>query len=258
MITAFLKCGLGNQMFQVAAAYGLAQTYRDRCAFDLEASYTPMQGNPPVKYKDTLFRRLSRFTGPPPSVIYHETGFAYQAIPYQAHRDMGLSGFFQSEKYFAHCADDILRLFSFDAVRTAEIKGSLSEIRGRKVGVHVRRGDYQLNPHIHPMCPLEYYRKAMDLFEGDASFIITSDDIPWCKSHLQGSRCYFSDFQDELDDLLVLASCDHNILSNSSFSWWAAYLNPNRDKRILAPKVWFGPGGPRDTQDLIPPGWITL
>jgi hypothetical protein len=258
MITALFKCGLGNQMFQVAAAYGLARKHRDRCAFNLEATYPLLQGNPPAKYKDTLFRHLPRLDGPPPDSIYHEKGFAYREIPCLARQDMGISGFFQSEKYFAHCVSEVIHLFAFDAGRTNEINDYLSKIRGVKVGVHVRRGDYRLNPHIHPMCSSGYYRTAMDLFEGDVSFIITSDDIPWCKNHLRGSRCHFPEFQDELDDMLVLASCDHNIIANSSFSWWAAFLNRNRGKRILAPKVWFGPGGPRDTQDLIPPAWMLL
>ena len=122
--------------------------------------------------------------------------------------------------------------------------------------IHVRRGDYLNNPSIHPTCTKEYYQKALESF----SFmkytpIFVSDDIKWCKENFKGE---FSPFKDELEDLTLLSMCNDNIIANSTFSWWGAYLNQSKIKVVVSPKQWFGENGPQDTQDIIPNNWIKI
>jgi hypothetical protein len=90
---------------------------------------------------------------------------------------------------------------------------------------------------------------------GDFTPIFISDDKEWCKENFNG---IVSPFDDEIDDLILMMNCDNNIIANSSFSWWGAYLNQNPNKVVIGPKKWFGPYGPQDQDDIIPPNWIKI
>ena len=93
----------------------------------------------------------------------------------------------------------------------------------------------------------------MDCFDG-CVFLVFSDDIEWCKSNIKANYIEYVQY-DENIDLILMSKCDHNIISNSSFSWWAAWLNKNENKIIKYPNIWFGKDGPQDTFDLIPNSW---
>jgi len=99
-------------------------------------------------------------------------------------------------------------------------------------------GDYHTN------LGMEYYGKAIRYFTdrlGRCDFLIFSDDIEWCKDNFLRGEFLFSDDVSESDALQKMSLCGHNIIANSTFSWWGAYLNKNKDKQIIAPKNWFGP-----------------
>ena len=123
--------------------------------------------------------------------------------------------------------------------------------------VHVRRGDYINLSNFHTICDIQYFKTAIDII-GDSYFVFVSDDMEWVKQTFNDNGYIFPAFNDELLDLTLMTLCDNNIISNSSFSWWGAYLNKTDNKRIIAPKKWFGPSGPKDTQDLIPEGWVII
>lgn len=134
----------------------------------------------------------------------------------------------QGEEYFDSQKGTIKRMFS-DGITPIN-----------QVSIHVRRGDY-VTTHKNFYTNLfreGYYERAMDLFPG-ADFLVFSDDIPWCKEQAVFADCDFSEGNDEVTDLNLMAGCEHNIIANSSFSWWAAYLNPNPNKKVIAPKHWF-------------------
>lgn len=110
------------------------------------------------------------------------------------------------------------------------------------VAVHVRRTDYLTNPLFADLTATDYYERAMALFPGER-FIVCSDDIAWCKKKWPGNpQVRFSELKTDLDDMNLMASCKHNIIANSSFSWWSAYLNPYEGKRVVYPKLWHTDG----------------
>ncbi len=260
MISCKLQGGLGNQMFQIAATYSLAIDNKDVYGFDFESCYTPLQGNPATKYRDSIFAELPDMGIEKARVIYNEQGFAYQDLPYAP--DLQLVGFFQSEKYFKQ-QYGIKRLFKLNDKLFVNnwlvANGCNMNMINPKptVGVHVRRGDYLNNSDYHCICPLEYYKAAMEYFP-DSVFIFVSDDMDWVRDNFKGPNILYSKFNDEVLDMTILTLCDNVIIANSSFSWWGAYLNYDIGKKIIAPKQWFGPLGPKDTQDLIPESWITI
>ena len=113
------------------------------------------------------------------------------------------------------------------------------------------------NPHIHPTCTLEYYHKAIDFFK-EYEFLFVSDDIEWVKQNFKNENFKFSSEINEIDDFSLLSLCDHHIIANSTFSWWAAYLNNKENKKIICPEKFFGLGGPQDQQDIYPKEWIKI
>ena len=169
------------------------------------------------------------------------------------------NGYFQSENYFINNKETIINLFK----PTNEIKENIiKDIPNIQncISIHIRRGDYLNYPNHHPQQSLEYYKKAIDKFGIDRTYIIFSDDLEGVKdmfSFLPNKLLYTSN-KDWLD-LYTMSLCEHNIICNSTFSWWAAYLNENSNKVITAPKKWFGPAYTHyDTSTLIPKEWLIL
>lgn len=255
MVTCRLVGGLSNQMFQIAAAYSLARKNDTQLVIDFNLYGGGSQGFPPNKYRDTIFRKIKNDKVFFVQNYYFEVGFAYHEIPYS--EDLSIHGYFQSEKYFLDFKEEVLNLFDLPQLSYTQMYGIPIDIT--LTSVHVRRGDYLKIPEFHPLCEIEYYKKAMDLI-GDSNFIFASDDMDWVKENFKGPNIFYSATGDELGDLKLMSICDNNIIANSSFSWWGAYLNKNPNKIIISPKNenWFGPQGPQDTQDLIPDSWIML
>lgn len=147
--------------------------------------------------------------------------------------------YIQDPKYFEKYADEIKELFR-------EGIGYLSQ-----VGIHVRRAANPINPnecryadnpfYVNLADETDYYERAMAMFLGE-NFLIFSDDPEFCKKRFKGPNIQVMEKGNEVDDLNLLASCKHQIIANSSFSWWAAYLNPNESKKIIAPKQWYRDG----------------
>ena len=252
MITCNLQGGLGNQMFQIAATHALSLRNNDICGFNFDRCYTPLQGNPSSKYKNNIFSKLNESKDYVFRVGYTEPRFGYEELPYAP--GLVLTGFFQSENYFNDYKNEIKNIFSIDKTNAKIFIDSIKKNGLPVTSIHVRRGDYINLSHMHSLCSLEYYNEAIN-YIGESVFIVVSDDINWVKENIKGDNLHYSNFKDELDDLALMACCDNNIISNSTFSWWGAYLNENVNKKIVAPKIWFGPSGPKDIEDIIPNNW---
>ena len=253
MITAKLVGGLGNQMFIIATAYALAIDNNDECAFDL--SQNPVfQGNGAYTYKENIFKKVKELSPLwKPNVIYKEPSFSHTPILYQ--KDMILNGYFASGKYFNRHRDDIITLFK-DTATIDSIKTSFEN----SVSMHVRRGDYLRFSDVYIQPTPYYYNKALEFLHRHQNIervYVLSDDIRWCKENLSDPRMEFIDTGIDYLDLYTMSLCKHNILANSSFSWWGTYLNQNDDKIVIAPKVWFKKKE-LQVNDIFCDNWITI
>ena len=173
-------------------------------------------------------------------------------------------GYYQSYKYFNHILADIKREFVFkENIRTEAEKtiNSISKGYDEIIAIHVRRGDYLGIPDVLPVCESEYYEVAMSLFcDKKYKWAVFSDDIQWCKESFgEDDSIYYSEGKNLYEDMCTMALCHHQIIANSTFSWWAAFLNTHTNKGIVAPHSWFGKTLiNNDIKDLILPEWCKL
>jgi hypothetical protein len=260
MISCFLQGGLGNQLFQIATTVSFALDNDIEPVFNLSTHHLPLQGNSAIKYKDNLYHNLklidvyeyNKFN------IYTEPKFSYNKIPVHLKQDNYiLKGFFQSEKYFVHNRNKIIGLFNPKEILKKQLIKYTSLFDGNTCSVHIRRGDYIKFPNEHPVLKIDYYEKAMEEIGMGTKFLIFSDDIVWCKNNLKGDNLIFID-DDDYVSLYLMSLCDNNIIANSSFSWWGAWLNDNQNKKVVAPTKWFGNNKKLDTKDIIPDTWIKI
>ena len=174
------------------------------------------------------------------------------AFLYAESRRRGVDFYFQDPKYFEGYEEEIKQLFG-------EGIGYLDQ-----VGVHIRRAGnpinpsepkYSENPFYIDLTSTDYYERAMSMFPKD-NFLVFSDDPEWAKEKFKDNpRVQVMEKGDELEDFNLLASCKHQIIANSSFSWWAAFLNPNPSKKVIAPKQWYSDNLQRTK---LPDNWITI
>lgn len=260
MVTCKLQGGLGNQMFQIAATYALSLRYSGEYFVNLKDCYTPNQGNVSSNYKNNIFSKVNDYEDTERYPIYHEPNFSYGELPWN--KKLLLIGSFQSEKYFIDYKKEILDLFEVPNDLKQEVFNYLSEIGvnpNRKLtSIHVRRGDYLKFLGFHTPCSIEYYNEAISIIKNheDSDFVFISDDIEWVKENFKGDGYFYSELNNDILDLTLQTICDNNVIANSSFSWWGAWLNQSQNKKVIAPKQWFGPSGHKDTQDIIPNNWI--
>jgi len=235
MITAKLNGGLGNQMFQVAAAESLAIDNKTYIAFDLHNEVV-MQGNSAYYYKKNIFNKLDELPNNwIPNTIFSEQSPTYSPIPFSD--NMAIAGYFQSEKYFINNKEYIIDLFSHDET-IKRLAKKYNNILSNSVSVHIRRGDYV---EIGNARDLEYFYRALNRLWSIAylkNILIFSDDIKWCKENF-GYTAYdnihYIEGQEDYEDMYLMSLCNHNITDMSSFSWWSAYLNKNPFKRVFMP-----------------------
>jgi len=263
---------LGNQMFQFAGTYGIAKRlnydvsfplenineikvehFQDgisrECIFDIPKVFKLNKNI--LKSKHEILPQI-KYSIPEPHFHYSEE---YLNIP----DGCDLQGYFQSEKYFEHVENEIKELFSFkDDIHNKSVE-LFPKLEDETVSIHLRKGDYAALSNFHPVCSPEYYSKSLSYFtDKNYHFIIFSDDINYCKELFgEQENIHYIDNTDPYIDMCLMSMCNHNIIANSSFSWWAAYLNKNLNKKVIAPKQWFGPAYYNNiTDDLYCKNWI--
>lgn len=244
MVGIKLIAGLGNQMFQTAFIYSFAKKHH------LNYFVPTKVIAPHVPGKDAYrFPGITYHSNPPELQEYKEKHFRYELIPPMD--NVCFNGYWQSWKYFDEHRGDLLEAFDLAYKKN---KGVIS--------IHVRRGDYLTYPEHHPVVSEAYLGRAIYFFQqrGYFKFKCFSDDIEYCKKEIPeaGIEIEFVEGQDELQDLVDGSCCEHQIGSNSSFSWWQFYLNQNKNKMAVFPRRWFGPMLPHDISDLILPNSILL
>lgn len=235
---------LGNQLFQIATAIAVAKNNDDEVDF------------PAWNYAEHFEGDFAPKNSGSPKFMWDEPHFHYASINYTA--NMGINGYFQSEKYFEGAEDEIKAALS----PKQEIKDKILEKYGDLLSqdnicaLHVRRGDYVGLQDHHPVQNLNYYMKAVKKFPKNYQFLVFSDDTKWCKENFPEGKFIVIEGGTDVEDFTMMTMCKNNVIGNSSFSWWSAWLNDNPEKKVVAPSKWFGPAlSKHDTKDLYCNGW---
>ena len=283
MIISKLKGGLGNQMFQYAIGRQLSLLNKDNLFLDKEALlnntnliYTKRDYELNIfklSSKDLNFNNLTKFINKikqkiKPLKIIIESSSEYNKSILKHTGNLLLDGYWQSEKYFKNIEYQIREDFAFKNKPNEINANILEKIRqSNSISLHIRRGDYVYNLNtnkVHGICSTEYYDQGISIIQSKVSnpqFFIFSDDIEWVKkNHRFNSEPDYIDFnkgKDSFEDMRLMSNCKHCIIANSTFSWWAAWLNTNPEKIVIAPKKWFN-DATINTQDLIPETWIKI
>ena len=266
MIVTQIIGGLGNQMFMYAAGRRLANKLGTEFKMDITGyRYYDLH-----KYGLKIFNIKERYYDQGVEAsnlkIPQEVGFSFQPNILNLSDNTYLKGYWQSDKYFKDIADIIKKEFIVVSPISQKNSYIYTHIRDENsVSLHVRRTDYITSPPthaVHGTCGPNYYRDAVEYFKTkigkDIHFYVFSDDIAWCESSLKLKNSTFVNWGNpNYEDFRLMVSCKYHIIANSTFSWWAAWLNRDKDKIVVAPKEWFRDKS-RDTKDLYPEGWVRL
>ena len=285
-ISCHLMGGLGNQLFQIftTIAYGIQSgrsvvfphseqlktgtirnTYWNNFLHTIENTHTV--ANPNNSHNN---RTVMRF----PAV--REAGFTYTPLPNVSNNEFLLYGYFQSHKYFDNLKDRLFQLIDLDNQQNKVIRKTALELFSnfemKNISMHFRIGDYKKIQDCHPLMTYEYYEKALkyiiDQRPNDQYQVlyfheqVDTEDVDVIVNKLRNNPMFakiqFIQVQHNLDDweqMLLMSCCSHNIIANSTFSWWGAYFNSQPNKVICYPSHWFGPKIGHDTRDLFPETW---
>jgi hypothetical protein len=268
-VTIKLAGGLGNYMFQIACAHAYALKNNKKPIFTIDDSIVIHKHL--NAYKENILSNVVFLNNKDTKGfnIFNENGFHYNEIP-NIEGNVYLNGYFQSEKYFKEYEKEIRDLFSYpkelpldyeDSENSLSYKYKILNTFNNTCSIHVRRGDYLNSPNHHPTQNMNYYMKAIRQMPKDTVFFIFSDDIAWCKANFPDlpEKFKFVEGNTDYEDLRIMTCCKHNIICNSTFSWWAAWLNKNPDKKVIIPATWFGPAYANyNTDDLYCENWIKI
>lgn len=273
---------LGNQMFQLAALVGVWKktrypiqipTENTKLGFGNAADLTTggriiyacelldAFGPPTINSGPDITKLFTPRDEINPEYEYTERSFEFHPDVFGSPDNTTFKGYFQSEKYFIHAEQTVRNLFRFrDEIREEARRNlELVENDAPRVAIHVRRSDYIGNSQNHVVQELEYYQDAITKFFSHEPyrFVVFTDDPEWCETAFEGGHIVKTG--NSHVDLCMMSMCDHNIIANSSFSWWGAWLNANPKKLVVAPSQWFGPNlRHHNTVDLIPDSWYII
>lgn len=236
---------LGNQLFQIASTIGIAKKN--------EISFHFTQWNY-ENYFEYVFPKIDF----EPDEYLQINKSCYEDLRLIKNKKYFISGYLQSFKYFENI--DISEYFTFkkEYIFDYDFQNCIS--------LHVRRSDYLDNTHVYPILNKNYYKNSIEYLRNQGinfdKVLIFSDDIEWCKNNLNFiPEGKIIEGNNEIIDLIVMSKCQHNIIANSTFSWWAAYLNQNSNKKVICPDKWFNDHSEVSDfvyEDLIPNNWIKI
>ena len=280
MITCNLMGGLGNQIFQIFATISYA--IKSRNQFKFVNLTTLGGGSTTVRYTfwETFFNNLKPFLIselPRPIHVIREKNFPYNDLPINemVNRNVMIYGYFQSYKYFQENYSIIYRLLNIEKMKnyvlsTIDLK---EDFLDNCISIHFRIGDYKKLQDFHPLATYDYYERALNCISSSTQhrefnilYFCEDSDIDDVLSIINKLVDKFPIYNfkrglNSLEDwqqMLLMSCCHHNIIANSSFSWWSAYFNSNKDKIVCYPSVWFGNAANNDTRDLCPSDWTKI
>lgn len=274
MILCYLQGGLGNIMFQIAAANNYKIITKKKLVFpdfknQLEKINADKIHNPIIDYADeyvNFFKNIEFKNKENLNLreikIYN---FPFEFNPFIPQENIfAIKGFFQSRKYFdkidykdifnLKIADSVINNYDFE----------------KSIGIHVRRGDYLNLSNVHPVCSKDYYIESIKYIVSKKKIktcFLFSDDKEWTKSFIdeinkkqlfKNLKLVLVDENKDYLEMILMSKCSHNVIANSSFSWWSAELNQNIEKIVIAPKKWFSEKANIKESDIIPEEWIRI
>lgn len=291
MIISKISHGLGNQLFQYAIARSLSierntalyldsryynhtyasDTFRSFKLKHFNINYKLLDNSPALIY---LSKSTKLFPGRSLTPFFKlirdkEHGFD-RNVSTEKSLIIYLSGFWQTEKYFSEIKEVLQEELTLKSGTSEQFESYKKQILNEPfpVSLHIRRGDYVNNTQFSNQfgfIGLDYYRRAIGMFREKTpgcKFFVFSDDLEWVKSNLDtGPEFIYVENTGEnadLEDLMLMRTCSHHIIANSSFSWWGAWLNPKNDKIVVAPAKWYNNMPDLSTNELIPENWIKL
>jgi hypothetical protein len=278
MIIVKLKGGLGNQLFQYAFGRRMSifrheklkldkdilgekgDTYRyyGLDNYNIKADIASKEEVQKFKYPLGLFSKFLRFLKGKVLKIYH-VGYEPELLK---SKSIYLDGYFQSYKYLEPIKNDLLKEITLKEPIENKYFDLLQKINNNNsVSIHIRRGDY-INNNDYCTYGLEYYNEAIKIIKekiSDPIFFVFSDEITWAKENFKLNNIFFvsSPAMKDYEELILMTKCKHNIIANSSFSFWGAWLNKNPDKTVIAPKKWCNKFI-KEFRDLLPVSWIRI
>ena len=279
MLTCNLMGGLGNQIFQIFAT--ISYSIKSKKPFKFLNVTVLGSGNTTVRYTywNTFFYQLKKFLIEelPPLNVIREKGFAYNELNIVdlTDKEYMLYGYFQSYKYFQDNFSTICKLINLEVMKNNVLdKLNLSKSYfNNTISMHFRLGDYKKIPDFHPISTYEYYEKSLEYIETkiprqtfNVFYFCEDEDLDEVLLKVNKLIDKFQNYtfirgDNKLEDweqLLLMSCCEHNIIANSSFSWWGAYFNSNVNKVVCYPSKWFGQSANIDTKDLCPSQWIKI
>lgn len=262
MIITKLQGGLANQLFQWAYGESLSLKYNTPLYIDNSFYMGHQFGNVKRDFSLSKFpnldytimpneRNISLWSNEKEKVrITNLTDdFNFKELNYDETSHYYLNGYWQSEKYFVEFGDRIKE----------KLKPNIDiNIENESISLHIRRTDYVTSNGYHPVQSIDFYKNAIDIIGDYNKLYIFSDDIKWCKENLRFDNMVFVEGNEDVVDLWSMSLCDNNVIANSSFSWWGAWLNNNKDKKVIAPSNWFGEKANLNESDIIPENWIKI
>jgi len=295
MIIVKLEGGHSNQLFQYAAGRRLAhklgaELYMDKYWFKavvegdtnryyelgdykFEQKFIDRQRfalveNNPDNYKARLYN-LIKGKAKPRIKNYRQSGNYFDKKVLSLPDNTYLDGWWQDERYFKDIRPLLLREIELKKPASGRNEVWLKQIKNsHSVSLHIRRGDYVTNAmtkKFHGLLSIEYYRKAIKFLQKktdlkEFQLFVFSNDIEWCKQNLDLGfpTTFVKGNKKGSEDMRLMKHCKHNILANSSFSWWGAWLNQNAHKIVIAPKLWFQDKKANQETDIVPDSWIRL
>lgn len=283
--------GLGNQMFQYAIGRNLAERNNTNLKLDISWFSQAKEKSVLREYKLNFFNIIENiatekeirgfkyykkindwkyflynlFFANNSIYITEELKDVSKKILEKNYKNIYLDGYWQNEKYFKDTENIIRQEFTLKNKLDIKLDKLIEKIKNSSsISIHIRRGDYVHNKKtnsIHGICSLDYYQKTIKYIDEKIKnpvFFIFSDDIEWSKNNLKTKfPTIFVEGNKDNEDLILMSMCKHNIIANSSFSWWGAWLNNNSNKIVIAPQKWFNDSN-KNTENLIPNTWIQI
>ena len=279
MISVYIQGGLGNQLFQVFALMSYCFDNDKKFVFP-GYKLDPMskEGSPRPTYWSNILKGLKKYVDPQlhPEKRYTEPHFHYKALPDIKNQgddvNFELFGYFQSARYFHHNFNKINEIVQITKAREETIKKyEIMYFDKPTISMHFRHGDFKNIQDFHPILPFMYYKNALrkiveETGRDDYRVLYfcevqdlkrVNDYVRFIKKDFPKMRFVKGDTEaEDWVQMLLMSGCSHNIIANSTFSWWSAYLNQNKDKVVCYPDKWFGPAmGNKILGDLFPANW---